>query len=144
MLEVHMNPEEVDELLKKLQEDWPIIDVISFNEFNIQDKLQNASYQLMVYHEQYIKAKSRMDELIDIKNRAIGKKYDELRFNSDKSLTGKEIENYYLPRDKDIRKINAAIAKQQVIVNYFEACTKAIDKLNWNIKLFIDDRRIGG
>jgi hypothetical protein len=136
-----MNQEQVNNLLTDLQEKWPITDVVQFDDFNLADKLQNLPYQLMRFNEQYIKAKARMDELIDIKNRVTGKKYDILRFHNDKALTNKEIEQYYLPMDKDIIRVNNAIAKQEVIVNYFEVCVKSLDKLQWNIKLYMEDRK---
>jgi hypothetical protein len=139
-----MKEADVTVLLTTLQEEWPILDIVSFNELNIQDKLSDQPYQLVRFQEKLIKEKARMEELLDIKTRLVGQKYDSMRFNNDKSLTTKEIESYYIPRDKDIVKINNAISKQNIIIEYFEACVKAIDKLQWSIKLFMEDRRYSG
>lgn len=139
-----MKQADVDKLLQELQAEWPIMDLVSFNEFNIQDKLADQPYQLMRYQEKFIKEKARMEELLELRARLIGKKYDLLRFHNDKALTNKEIEQYYIPNDPDVIKVNNAISKQNVIVEYFEVCTKAIDKMQWAIKLWIEDRRYNG
>ena len=127
-------------LLSELQRDWPILEAVSYNELNIGEKLQNQTYELMKFNDQYIKAKVRMDELVDIKNRLVGKLYDKYRFDHDKALTSREIENYYIPNNADIIKVNNAISKQNIVISYFEMCVKAINQLQWNIKLYLQDR----
>jgi hypothetical protein len=138
-----MKSEEVDDLLKSLQEQWPIIEIVSFNELDVQQKLQEQPYKLIQFSEKYIKEKSRMDDLLDLKIRLSAKLYDKLRFHVDKALSTKEIEQYYMPTDGDMIKLNNAIAKQTVIINYFEMCVKAIEKQVWSIKLWMENKRYG-
>lgn len=139
-----MKQNEVDVLLIQLQEEWNVKDIVSFNELNIQDKLTDQPYQLMRFQEKLIKEKARMEELLDMKAQWAARQYDKFRFNYDKSLTKQEIEQYYLPNDKYMIKLNNTISKQNIIVEYFEMSVKAIDKLQWSIKLYMEDRRYSG
>jgi hypothetical protein len=139
-----MKAEEVNQLLESLHKIWNIEELVSFNEFNIQDRLQNLQYQIILYSEEFIRVKAELNRLIILRDRLSGKKYDQLRFKSDKNLTKYEIEKYYLVNDPDIIKINNTIAKQTIIVEFFETCIKALDKQNWAIKLFLDDRKYLG
>lgn len=139
-----MTKEEISALLEKLQQEWNILELLHFNELSIADQLQHHPYTLMQYQQQYVKEKTRLDELVELKERVVGKLYDKLRFHNDKALTTKEIEVYYVPNDADVRKVNSAINKQKVVVEFFEVCIKALDKMQWSMKLYIEDRKYSG
>jgi hypothetical protein len=137
----NMKSNELEGLLKELQEKWPIIEEVSFNELNIQEKLQEWPFKLVQYHEQFLKEKSKLYEINELKTQEAGKIYDNLRFHSDKQLTKQEIETYYIPREPSIIKLNKAIEKQAIIVEYFSNCVDALKKITWSAKLFHEDRR---
>lgn len=139
-----MKLEDINALVENLQREWPIVEIVSFNELNIQEKLENLPYQIIRFGEQFIKEKAKLAELNNMKTRLECKLYDKLKFNDARSLTKQEIVLYYLPNDVNVKKIVEAIDKQTVIVEYFETCTKALDKMNWTIKIYIDDRKYNG
>ncbi len=139
-----MKQEDVEALLTKLQEEWPVENLVSFSELDMSQKLQDWPYQIIRFGEKLLKERIRLRELEDMKTRRAGKVYDELKFDNDKLLTKQEIEQYYLPQDEKMIKVNAAIEKQSVIVNYFEMATKVLEKMQWNVKLYMDDRKYSG
>jgi hypothetical protein len=139
-----MTSDETTALLEQLQQQWNILELLHFNEISIADQLQHYPYTIMQYQNQFIKEKTRLNELLEVKERVIGKLYDKLRFHNDKALTNKEIEQYYIPNDKDVIKVNNAISKQSIRVEFFEVCIKALDKMQWSMKLWIDEKKLGG
>jgi hypothetical protein len=137
-----MLPKDREEIIQKLQEEFPIVDLIKFNEFDISEKLQNNAYLYWRYKDLYHQEKSILDNLLEVKERLIGKVYDYYRFESEKSLDKKEIITYYVPRDKRIIKINDLIAHQQVRVDYFEIAAEALNKQGWSMKNYLDCQKI--
>ena len=133
--------EEKEEQIENLKKEWPIEEDISFNEFNIAEKLQNNAFLFTKYQDQLNREKAIMEKLLEIKEKIIGDVYNYYRFEDDRQLQKPEIEKYYLPRDKKILKINAIIRKQQVNVDYFTLCCKALDKVGWNMKNFLEAHR---
>lgn len=133
--------EEKEEQLEKLKKEWPIEEDISFNEFNITEKLQNNAFLFAKYQDQLNREKAVMDKLLELKEKIIGDVYNYYRFEDDRQLQKPEIEKYYLPRDKKIIRINAIIRKQQTNVDYFTLCCKALDKVGWNMKNFLEAHR---
>lgn len=133
--------EEKSQLLQKLKEEWNIEEEIQFNEFNIQEKLQKNVFVYSQYMEQYTKEKSALDKLIEMRDALIAKRYDYYRFEDDRQLQKPEIEKYYLPKDKQILKLNRIIRIQQYKVDFFNICCKALDKMGWNMKNFIEANR---
>ena len=137
-----MNVEERDKLIENLKEEYPIEEQVKFNQFCVSDKLQDnmklkIKYQELYDHENYIhhKLKDKLDILIC-------NRYDYYRFESDRNLTKTEIENYYLPADKKIRKVKNIIEKQEIRVKFFDICLKAINELYWRIKAYIDNEKV--
>jgi hypothetical protein len=127
-------------ILNKLRKKYPIEDEVSFHEFNIKEKLQEQTKLLMKYwdlHQKSLFLKDKyLNEMIDKKMEV----YDRLRFENDRNLTKTEIENFYLPADKEIKKIQAKIDTQQLVVEYFKLCYDSVKQLQWNIKTFLQDK----
>ena len=139
---IMINTDERDNIVNKLREEYPIETQVLFNEFTISDKLQDnmklkIKYQEHYDHENYIyhKLKEKLDILIC-------NRYDYYRFESDRNLTKTEIENYYIPADKKIRKVKDIVEKQYIKVKFFELCVKAINELYWRIKAYIDNEKV--
>ncbi len=131
---------EREQLLNKLREEYPVDDEISFNDFNIEDKLQSQLQLEMKYfdlHQIELFNLSAIDnEMVDMKFKV----YDHFRFNYDRTLTKTEIELFYLPAHKDIRAIQGRIDLQQVRVDYFKTCYNAVKQLRWNIHSYLKNR----
>lgn len=132
-----------DLIVEKLHDDNKIDELVSFNETNIIEKLQNNTYLVIQYNELYFKEKNILDKLNEKRDVLVGQRYDYYRFNYDKALKQGEIEKYYLPKDGQILKINEIIKRQQIRVDFFLLCAKQLEKQQWNMKSFLDATRIG-
>jgi len=133
-----MKAEERDQIIKELKEEYPIEDQVSFNEFDLQDKLEKNTFLFFQYQDLYYKERSNLEYLQSLKNRLIGKLYDKFKFDDPRNLDKKEIEKYYIPNDKKFVDIEKLIARQQVRVEFFEIAAKAVDKMGWAIKNYLD------
>jgi len=136
-----ISQEEKDKIVNELKETYPIEQQVSFNEFNLNDKLEEntklkVKYQELLDNEQYILDKIK-EKSEDIK----GQVYDYYRFEYDRNLQKTEIENYYLNRHPKVKKINDLIDKQEIRVKFFKICVNAIDRLYWAMKNYVDHNR---
>jgi hypothetical protein len=140
-----MKKDDRDKIVGELLKEFPIHDLVSFNEFDIKEKLSKNSDIYINYYEHYLSEKQEMAHLEELKIRLIGQIYDELRFpapnsknpNVHKNLDRKEIVEYYIPRDERYIRLIEIIEKQKVRVEFFEIAAKAIDKMSWNIRNYI-------
>ncbi len=125
-----------DNELKNLYNKFEIENILSFNEFDIQEKLQENAYRILQFGDLLIKEKKKLDELNEARDIYIGNLYDNLRFNNDKNLTKVEIEKYYIPTDKKLHLINSKIRKIETRVRFFEIIVKSLEKQSWNMSVF--------
>lgn len=126
------------ELLESLKLEYNIAEDVSFNEFNIHEKLKNHAFVMLRYGELLERANYDYEKLKELRDKIIGERYHYYRFNFDEGLTKIEIEKYYLVKDEKIMKINKLLRLQKIKVDFFNICTKAIDKMGWNMKNYID------
>ena len=126
------------EILKDLKAEFPIEEEVKFNEFNIQSKLQNHAYVFMNYHSQLDKAKTDYNKMLELKDKIVGERYHYYRFNYEENLNKPEIEKYYLTQDPKILKINKLLRIQELRVEFFSMSVKALDKMGWNMKNFLE------
>lgn len=133
---------ERDLILAELLKQHPIFDIVSFNEFSLDDKLKEHAFMLVRYRELLAKEKDAYDQIVEILERVQGEVYNHYRFEVEEDLRQKEIELYYIPRDPKIIKIKKALAKQKVRVNFFETCAKAIEKMGWNMRNYLESQKV--
>jgi len=138
-----MTEKTMDDVWMELKEQFPIDEIVKFSEFNISEKLMENTWQLTKFTELYQKEAEELNRIMALKDKIIGMRYDFYRFNYDKELRQSEIEKYYLPKDEKIIKINKIIRQQQWRVEFFSMCVKAIDKVQWNMKNFNDNIKMG-
>lgn len=129
------------EIIENLRSEYKIEDEVSFNEFNINDKLKNHAFVFLKYQSQLDKVKYELEKLNELRDKIVGERYHYYRFNNDESLTKIEIEKYYLSKDEKVLKINKLIRLHQIKVDFFTICCKALDKMGWNMKNFIEAHR---
>lgn len=139
--ESQLDVKERDRILESLQEDWNIKEDVSFNEYNIKEKLETHPFKLIQYSDQLEKERFVLDRIKDIYDKVVGKRYDFYRFQMDERLTQREIEQYYLPKDEKVIKIKETLKAQEIRVKFFEICVKALEKMSWNMKNWIDRNR---
>lgn len=132
-----------DKIIEELEKKFNINEEVSFNEYNLAEKLQNHSFVLLQYNQILLREKINLSKLEEILNKKLGEKYHYYRFNFDEQLTKPEIEKYYLVKDKDILKIKELLRKQEIVVGFFEACVKSIESMGWDIKNFIENSKRG-
>ena len=130
--------EEMEATWLQLATEYKIDEIVKFSEFDIQDKLSENAWQIRKYIELFEKESDRLNQLLALKDKITGERYDHYRFKIDKELKQGEIEKYYLPKDDQIIRINKFIRKQQHRVSFFQMCVKALDKMQWNMKVFFD------
>jgi len=136
-----MKQEERDALIEELKEQYPIHQQVLFNEFTIGDKLQENMKLRVKYQELYEKEQFKYDKLKEKFDVLQAQRYDFYRFESDRNLTKTEIEQYYLPADKKLRKLKEIIEKQELRMKFFKLCMDSIDKLYWRMKQYIDNEK---
>jgi hypothetical protein len=138
----YMNREDRDKIVEELREKYPIEKEVSFNEFNISEKLQENMTLKIKYQELYDKENFLYKELQNKYDILVGQRYDFYKFESDRNLTKTEIEQYYLPKDKKIRQLKEILKKQEIKVKFFEICMRSIDNLYWRIKAYLDNEKL--
>ena len=131
-----------EKIVNILKEKYPIDALISFNEFNIADKLKNHAFELMKWSDFLLKEKFKLQKLTDELEEVTCVLYNKYRFEFDKNLSKVEIEKYYIPQDPEYKKLMKKIRIQEIIVAYFEICVRSIDKQGWNMKNFIEQNRV--
>jgi len=126
------------EILAELQEKFNIRDEITFNEFNIHEKLKNHAFNYLRYQDNLDKAKYDLEKMNELKDKIVGEQYHYYRFNGEENLSKVEIEKYYLTKDPKVLKINKLIRLQQLKVEFFAICVRSLDKMGWNMKNYIE------
>lgn len=127
-----------ERVLDELEKEHNIIEISSFNDFDIKEKLEKNSFYLVRYTELLEKERMNLSKIQDIFEQVRGKRYEHYRFNYDERLDKKEIEMYFLPRDKMIIEVKKHLRLQELRVKFFELCVKAIEKQPWNIKSWLE------
>ena len=139
---------EFDSVIKELNKEHPIEEMVKFNDANISDKIKDNTWLEVKYHDLYLKEKNELDSLLALKDKIVGERYDYYikgKLEDQKTLremTPKEIEKYYLPSDDKVIRINRLVQKQQWRVDFFDMCRKAFNQQGWRMKNFLDaDKR---
>ncbi|MDY0215239.1 MAG: hypothetical protein RBS24_07000 [Bacilli bacterium] len=127
-------------IVDELSEEYKIEELVSFDEINIQEKIQQNPYQLMKFQDMAIKEKMKYEELEELLERLVGKLYHEYRFNHPEELSNKEIEKYYIPTNIKYIKMKEILRKQKIRILFFEQCIKGIDRQYWAMRDFCNKR----
>ena len=136
-----------DALIKKHN----VEELLTWNEFTIEDKLPRQAFLEVQWREMYISANKKLDELKRIKEEIIGEIFFEVKHpqqveKKEKNpyasigagLQNKDIERYIIPRDKRIKEINVKIEFHETIVDFFLTTYEAIKKNTWHMKNWIE------
>jgi hypothetical protein len=129
-----------EQIREKLEKEYPIADEVSFNDFNIEQKLQNQLQLELKYYDLLQNAKyvyNKIDNILIDKQCEL---YDTFRFEHERNLSKPEIELYYMPKHPDIKLIKERMALQEVKVHFFEICYRSAKQLQWNIQTFLKNR----
>jgi len=129
--------EQKNQIIEELYKNYPIETEISFNEFNTEEKLQNQLILELKYWDLHQKEIFKLDRIDNIMIYAKHKVYDKLKFENDRTLTKSEIEDFYMPNNSLIKKINDKRELQKVKVDFFKMCHGFAKQLRWNIQAFI-------
>lgn len=125
-----------DEILNKLQEEFDVIPLLEYNEFDVMEKLTKNPYYTEQFRLLYLSHLGKLERVELMLEERLAELYTELK-NGEVALTKVEIEKYYIPNDKKVQQVRRSIVKQKVRVGFFEAVYKAFDKQGWQMKQFI-------
>ena len=131
-----------DNVFSKLEEEYNVYDLLTFNEFNIQDRLERLSFHMKDFRLKFLQEQGKLAQVEDHLNKVTADKYIALKEGS-VTLSKTEIEKYYLAKDEEVLNLRGLVRKQEMRVNYFEAVWHAMDKLQWNMKLYCDNGKGG-
>ena len=131
-----------DAIFRKLEDDYNVYDLLTFNEFNIQERLERLSFHMKDFRLKFLQEQSKLGAVQDRLDKVIADKYIALKEGS-VVLTKTEIEKYYLPTDEKIIELRGLVRKQELRTKYFETVWQAMDKLQWNMKLYCDNSKGG-
>lgn len=124
-------------VISDLKAKYPIEDFLTYNEFNLQDRLELLPMKIIDFQENLYRETAVYDALIEQRDILLGKLYDYYKFHGDKKLDKYEIKEYYIPTHPNKIAFDKHIRRQKWTVEYFEGCVKALDKMTWIIKDFI-------
>lgn len=122
-----------DSILKKLDEEYDVDEMLMFNEFNIKEKTEFNPFYQKQFRMLYLSEQNKLERLKERLLKETGEKYQLLK-NGEVSLTKAEIEKYYLAADVDLIRVRGAILKMETRVRFFELVLKAFESQQWNIK----------
>jgi hypothetical protein len=125
-----------------METDYNVYDLLTFNEFNIQDRLERLSFHMKDFRLKFLQEQGKLNSVEDRLAQVVGDKYIALK-NGEVTLSKTEIEKYYLPKDTEVMNLRALVRKQEMRTKYFEAVWQAMDKLQWNMKLYCDNGKGG-
>lgn len=131
-----------DKIVNDLLLEYPIYELVAFDELNISQKLQDNPYQLMKFQDTLLKEKMRYEELEILQEKLVGELYHKFRFENEEELSNKEIEKYYIPKDAKYLKMNEILRKQKIRIAFFELCVKGLDRQYWSMKEFINAKKL--
>jgi hypothetical protein len=131
-----MSEEEI--IFEKLKSDHPIENLVKFDETDIQEKLQENTFQIIIYKELYYKELDIYEDLERKLEYLTGIQYKYYRFNQDEEWSKPEIEKYCLPADKKIIQMKKILKKQKIKVRFFEMCYKGFEQQGWRMKTYTD------
>jgi len=134
---------EKDKIVNELMKEHPIIEIVSFNETNVQEKLEDISFRIIKYMDLHHSEDAKLKHIQDLYDKICGKRYDHYRFNMDKELTKVEIEKFYLPQDTEVLKIKGILRRQEIRTRFFEICVRGLEKMSWSMKTFSENMRRG-
>jgi hypothetical protein len=135
--------DEFDVIQEELMKDHNILEMVSFNDIDLQEKLKRNAYLVTQYSNLLSAEKREYERLEEIYDALVGKQYDYYRFEYDKELTKVEIEKYYIPNDKKVKQMKRILAKQRHRVDFFESCVRGLKQCGWNMGTYSSNERRG-
>lgn len=137
---------EIDEnkILEELSKEYDVSELLSYNEFNVGEKLQSNAFYQEQFRLLYISEKQKLTRIQDKFNEMAGQKFDYYKYQDARDLTKTEIEKYYLPSDKELIKYKKLIELQNTRVEFFSALAEAFKSQGFNMRVFVDNLKIGG
>ncbi len=131
-----------DKLFGKLEEQYNVYDLLTFNEFNLKDRLERNAFHAKDFKLKFLQEMAKVEQIRDRLDKVTGEKYIALKEGA-VSLTKTEIEKYYLPKDEEILQLKGLLRKQEIRAKYFEAVSKAFETCGWNMKSYIENSKGG-
>lgn len=127
-----------NEILKELQLEYDVFDLITTNEFKIKEQIQKNPFYQEQFRLLYLAERGRLMHLELLRDEYIGKLYDDLKHRNDVSLSKVEIEKYYIPKDEKVIKFKKLQLKIETRMYFFEAVWESFKQQGWQLKMWIE------
>lgn len=128
-----------NKMLEALYHEYKVQELLQFNEHNISDKIKDNPFISEQFRLLYIKEAHNLKRIEIMYEQKLGEVFDHFRFENEKTLSKTEIEKYYIPKDESLKELKILVNKQQLRTEFFESVWKALDKLSWILKLYVQE-----
>lgn len=128
------------EEIEKLKKKYNIVKEISFDEFNLKEKIKEQLQLEIKYYDLLKIFEFELEELEESLIELECDLFDKFKFENEKVLTKTEIEKFYIPKNEKVKEIKKEIRKKKKIVNFFTICYTASKNLKWNINSYLKER----
>jgi hypothetical protein len=110
-----------DEICREVMlEHLSLWDDLDWNEYNLKEKLEKNPYHYQQFRLLWLGQKNKLRKIEMLRDEYVGKLYDKLKYEGDKTLTKTEIEKYYLPKDPQVMKFNRLCLRQEIRTGVYE------------------------
>lgn len=141
--EVKVIDKRYEDVIAELMEIWNTEELLTFNETNIQYKLERNSSEIWKFTELFHKEKNELDKILELKERLTGQLYDHYKTKVQLDLKPSEIEKFYIPKDHRMIMISRLARQQKWVVDFYDGLRKSLEKMQWNMKSFLDSMKAG-
>ena len=126
-----------DEILNILSEEYEVLPLLEYNEFDVLEKLAKNPYYFEQFRLVYLSNLGKYERVDLMLEEHIAKLYTELK-EGELSLSKTEIEKYYIPKDEKVMKLRRILVQQKIRLGFFESVYKAFQTQGWQMKQFIN------
>lgn len=142
-MDIEKKISEEEQILETLKTEYPIESMLSFNETDIEERLQENTLMVIKFKELYYRELQKLEDLESKMELLVGMRYKFYRFEDEHEWQKPEIEKFCIPSDKKVIAMKKIISKQKVRVRFFEIAYKAFEQLGWRMKTYSDRERMG-
>lgn len=133
---------EANLLLNELSKQYDIYDLLTFDQYNVQEKITKNAYMQELFKWNWIAEKSKLSKIQSKLEILTGERYNYYKFKDSRELSKVEIEKYYLPIDPEIKKLKQLLDLQEVRTWFFECLYTGFKSQAFNITQYLKDLNI--
>lgn len=110
-----------DEICLEITQQHPELwDQLQWDEYNLKEHLEKNPFHYQQYRMLWLSNKHKLRKIEILMEEYVGKLYDQLKYEGDKTLSKTEIEKYYIPKDERVKKFRTAYMRQAIRTDVYE------------------------